>query len=115
MGTLRNDITKALKCHDYKEGYCAGDIGSDRAKYDKLNECRRQLGISDIKNLDRWWSDQVKAQTFDFRADIKKNTILLEDELPANDNADEMLAVLYQKLLNTPNEAFGDSSGAAKQ
>lgn len=70
LGTLRNDITNALKCHDYKEGYCAGSIANDRAQYDALNECRRQLGIKDITNLDRWWTDQVKAHTFDFKENV---------------------------------------------
>ena len=72
------------------------------------------MDIKDITNVDKWWTDQVKAQSFDFKENLRKQTILLEDELPANDTADDMLAILYQKLLNTPKEAFGDSSGASK-
>ena len=48
------------------------------------------------------------------KAQLNKETSLLEDAFPANDSADDMLAILYQKLLNTPKEVFGDTKGARK-
>ena len=35
--------------------------------------------------------------------------MLLADELPANDKADDLLAILYQRLLNTPASSYGGS------
>ena len=67
------------------------------------------LQIRDIKQLDEWYSDQTKADTYQLKSNLRDNGLVWDHYIPENDVADNKLKTLINKLKAIDAANFGGS------